>query len=91
MNAAQENGPTRPSNLDQDIRERIAQVTGGRILSLEVEITDDRVVIRGFTASYYLKQLALQGVLDVLGGPGARNLEFNVQVVANPPKPGGVD
>src|SRR5262245_37713201 len=88
MKAAQESGQPKPSKLDQDIKERIAQVTGGRIHDLEVELTDDRLVIRGICASYYVKQLALQAVLDVVGDPAAINLEFNVEVEAHPPKAG---
>jgi hypothetical protein len=86
MQAAQKNGNPNSSKLKQEIRDRIAQVTGGRIHELEVELIDDRVVIRGYTASYYLKQLALQGVLDVVGGAGAINLEFNIRVMTNPPR-----
>ncbi|HEV3142456.1 MAG TPA: hypothetical protein VGZ47_01075 [Gemmataceae bacterium] len=77
---------SQPKQLDQSIRDRIMQMTGGRIHALEVEVVGERVVIRGFTASYYLKQLVLEGVLDVVGGPGAMNVEFNVQVLPNPAK-----
>jgi hypothetical protein len=35
---------------------------------LEVEVNDDAVIIRGCAPCYYVKQLALLGALDVLGG-----------------------
>jgi hypothetical protein len=52
---------------------------------LEVEVVGDRVVIRGFAPCYYLKQLLLQGVFDVLGPAGAAQIELDVEV-DNPSK-----
>jgi hypothetical protein len=72
--------PPRPVGLDQAIRHRIVQRTGGRIHRLEVEVIGDKVVVRGSAPSYYLKQLALRGVLDVLGSAGAACIELNVEV-----------
>jgi hypothetical protein len=70
--------------LEQAIRDQIVQRTGGRISRLEVEVKDNEVVIHGCAASYYLKQLALQGVLDVIGTAGMTKIELNVQVVFAP-------
>jgi len=79
MNPVQ-NGQVQPLQLDELIRARISQNTGGRIRALEVELIEDRVVIRGVTTSYYLKQLALQAVLEAVGGPGTMHIDFLVQV-----------
>jgi hypothetical protein len=71
----------RCSALEQTIKRQIVQSTGVRIQGLEVEVTDDRVVVYGCVLCYYLKQLALQGVLDVLGANAAMGIELNVEVV----------
>jgi hypothetical protein len=42
------------------------------------------IVVRGRAPCYYLKQLALQGVLDVIGSVGANRIELNVQVASTP-------
>jgi hypothetical protein len=70
--------------LEQAIKCQIMKRTGGRIQMLEVEVIGDRVVLRGCSPSYYLKQLVLQGVLDVLGSAGAMRLEVNVAVAGGP-------
>jgi hypothetical protein len=78
----------RPSaELELAIKHEIGQRTGGRIHALEVEVIDDRVVVRGCAANYYLKQLAIQAVLDVLGSAGAPRIELNIQVVGSLPNP----
>ena len=73
--------------LEQPIKYRIVQRTARRIQRLEVEVIDKRIVIRGRAPSYYLKQLALQGVLDVLDSEGATSIEINVEVLASPSEP----
>jgi hypothetical protein len=74
----------RPGSLErqQTIKHRIVHRTGGRIRMLEVEVIADKVVIRGCAPCYYLKQLALQGVFEVLGSAGATRIELNVEVVS---------
>ena len=59
--ATQTPGP----ELAQAIERRIAQRTWGRIRQLHVEMTADRVVVHGFSSTYYVKQLALQAVREV--------------------------
>jgi len=66
------------------IKEQIVQRTGGRIRLLEVETTENRVIVRGWAPSYYLKQLALRGARDVLGSTGAMRIELNVEVSGAP-------
>jgi hypothetical protein len=77
----------RCSALEQIIKRQIVQRTGVRIQGLEVEVTEDRVVVSGWVLSYYLKQLVLQGVLDVLGSNAAMGIELNVEVVGSFPMP----
>jgi hypothetical protein len=58
--------------LEQAIKRQIVQRTGARIQGLEIEVTDGRVVVYGCVLCFHRKQLALQGVLDVLGSNAAR-------------------
>ena len=55
-------------------RQLIEQRTFGRVRNLSVEVVVDastqRVVIGGNTGSYYLKQLAQEGIRDLAHGLG---------------------
>jgi hypothetical protein len=66
---------------------KIVQRTGGRIAALEVEFVDDRVVIRGTVPCYYIKQLALQAVLDLIGSAVATRIDLNIQVLCGDRNP----
>jgi hypothetical protein len=66
--------------LAQTIKRQVMQRTAGRIQMLDVEVSGDRIVIRGWVSCYHLKQLALQGVLDALGSPPRTKVELNVHV-----------
>ena len=66
--------------LEKAIMHRIVQRTGARIKMLEVEMVDNVVIIRGYAPCYYVKQLALQGVFDVLGSSRTSRVELNVYV-----------
>jgi hypothetical protein len=70
----------RSKELELAIMRQIVHRTGGRIHVLEVEMLADAVVIRGCAPCYYVKQLALQGVLDVIGSLRTSRVELNVQV-----------
>ena len=59
--------------------------TCGRVDTLEVEVIGNRVIIRGRTTSYHLKQLAIQGVLDVLDANPDSALEMDMQVIVAAP------
>jgi hypothetical protein len=72
---------SRCAELEQAIHRRIVQRTGKRIQGLEVEVTEDRVIVHGSVACYHHKQLALQGVFDVLGSGAALGIELRVQVI----------
>ncbi|MBV8461811.1 MAG: hypothetical protein JO368_00850, partial [Acidimicrobiales bacterium] len=50
---------SRSDALEQAIHDEIVRHTGGRVQKLEVEVKGELVVIRGCTACYYHKQLAI--------------------------------
>jgi hypothetical protein len=52
--------------LRDDLERQVLTRTGRRIRDLAVELHPERVVIRGSSPSYYLKQLAQHGVRDML-------------------------
>jgi len=66
--------------LTQSIERQVARRTWGRVHRLAVEVSDDRVLVRGWTPSYYVKQLAIQGALEVLGDAGAPRLQVDIAV-----------
>jgi hypothetical protein len=76
------------AELEQAIKDRIMQRTGGRIQLLDVEVKDNEIVIHGRAPSYYLKQLALQGVLDVIDSAHATRVQIDVQVPERPARSG---
>jgi hypothetical protein len=86
MSANEASQPQSPA-FEQRIRNRIVERTGGRVRALEVDHIEDRVVVHGCTASYYLKQLALEAVLEVVGHAGAGGVEFDIRVADSFPKP----
>jgi hypothetical protein len=75
--------------LEQAIKQQIARRTGGRVQMLEVELKNGEVVIRGRAPCYYLKQLALQAVLDVIGSAGATTIQHHVEVQQSAAASGG--
>jgi hypothetical protein len=48
--------------LEQHLRTR----TGRRIRNLNIELEPQRVILRGQVSSYYVKQMAQQGIRDFL-------------------------
>jgi hypothetical protein len=79
VTAMQENLP-QPADLKQLIERQIVERTGGRIQELAVAVSGDRVLIRGRAATFHLKQLAIQGVIDAIGSCVASQLQLEVQV-----------
>jgi len=71
-----------PAELAQTIERRIVQRAWGRIHRLEVKVIDGRVFVRGCTSTYHSKQLALEGVLDILGTTGTTQVELDIRVGA---------
>jgi hypothetical protein len=73
------------ADLKQAVKQRIVQRTAGRILGLEVDVTADRVEIRGRAANFHLKQLAIQAVLEEVGSWGdTQQVVIDVQIVVLP-------
>jgi hypothetical protein len=57
----------RVSALENRIQERILLRTWGRIKQLHLAVKDEKVVVWGYVPSYYLRQLAIQAVREVMG------------------------
>ena len=53
-------------DLEQHIEQQIQRCTYGRIRQLNVEVRDDRMVVRGWTTSYYVVQLVVHAVRELL-------------------------
>ena len=87
MSAEQEGG-AQPAEHQQAreraIERQIMQRTWGRIQALEVKVSHNRVAVRGRAPSYYVEQLALQGVLDVIGSADAMRIDLDIQVSSYP-------
>lgn len=60
------NPPISMAEQAQSIERQILQRTWGRVHQLQVEAKDDRMVVHGFTSSYYVRQLAIQAILEVV-------------------------
>jgi hypothetical protein len=54
------------THIRDELERHIRLRTGRAVRNLDVEFGPERVIIRGQTGSYYLKQLAQHGVRDVL-------------------------
>jgi len=72
--------PAGRDQLTQTIEQQVARRTCGRVHRLAVEVNDDRVLVRGWTPSYYVKQLAIKGALEVLDGAQAPRLQVDIAV-----------
>jgi hypothetical protein len=66
--------------LGTTIERCIVQQTWGRIQALKVEVTGNGVIVYGHATTYYLKQLALRGVLDAIEIGGPMRIELKIQV-----------
>jgi hypothetical protein len=56
--------------LQSELERQVQTRTGRRIRDLAVKLDQERIVLHGRAATYYLKQLAQHGVRDIL--PQAR-------------------
>jgi len=52
--------------LQDELESQVRSRTGRRVRNLAIELRPERVVLRGFASSYHVKQLAQQGVRDIL-------------------------
>ena len=68
--------------LERAIERQVMQRTWGRIQALEVKVSHDLVIVRGRAPSYYVEQLALQGVLDLIESASTMRIELNIQVAS---------
>jgi hypothetical protein len=64
--------------LAQTIERQVVTRTWGRVRSLRVELDDGRVVVFGRAPSYYVKQLALLAIHEVVG---MAPIELNIEVI----------
>jgi len=62
--------PHDPPSLAEQVATHIHRSAHGRIRNLTVEENKGTLIVRGETSTWHAKQLALQGVLEVL--PGGR-------------------
>lgn len=81
------------SELERNIICAIEKRTARQIRDLRVETRDDRLVVTGIVASYYLKQLVLQAILDAVGPAAQFCIDLKVQVIPHlpPADPQSVD
>jgi hypothetical protein len=52
--------------LREELESQVLARTGRRVRHLAIDLAHDRVVLRGSASTYYVKQLAQQGVREVL-------------------------
>jgi hypothetical protein len=68
------------SDLPWRLHREIEKRTWGRVRHLRVEGDRSRIVVHGFTSSYYLKQLVLQAILESFGGVPAVPVSLDIKV-----------
>jgi len=61
------------TDLHQELERCVHARTGGRIRDLAIELCPERVILRGYTSTFYVKQLAQHGVRDMLPSVGLEN------------------
>src|SRR5262245_47366219 len=54
------------AELRHALESRVLDLTGRRVLDLDIEVRQDRVILHGRTKTYHVKQLAQEGVLECL-------------------------
>jgi hypothetical protein len=62
-----------PIVLRQQLEHRVLTRTGRRVRQLAIEVGPEEVILRGLTSTYHLKQLAQEGVRDLLPGVRLQN------------------
>jgi hypothetical protein len=70
--------------LEEELERRIVQHTWGRIHQLQVERHGDQVVVRGYSPSYYIKQLALLAAQEMAQSVP---VQFDIEVGKGEPRP----
>jgi hypothetical protein len=74
--------------LQQELEQHVSFRTGRRVKYLAVELEPERVVLRGLTTTYHIKQLAQHGIRDLL--PNVR-LDNVIVVESQAPASAGGD
>lgn len=64
---------TNPPTLADIVWNHVTERTGRRVRDLQVEVRTDRVVLRGRTSSFHVKQLALHGAKEATRGTRLEN------------------
>ena len=57
----------------QDLQRHVSRMTSGRVKDLQVRITGQRVYLGGRSETYYGKQLAQHGVLELIPSAQIQN------------------
>jgi hypothetical protein len=70
--------------MQQTITRRIRQRTNDRLQLLHVEVQGDTITVRGRSPNYHIKQLALQGVIELLGANRSWQFEHKIEVTNTP-------
>jgi len=86
--AAETVAPETNEVLPLTIERHIARRTWGRLRQLAIEVSGDRVTVRGCAPSYYVKQLAIQACLEVADTARPR-LDVDITVTAEVAPPLG--
>jgi hypothetical protein len=60
-------------HLRDELATHILARTGRRLRNLDIQVQAERITLRGQAASFHIKQLAQQGVRDVLPDIGLDN------------------
>lgn len=68
------------ADLKGRIERQIVLATWGRIHDLRLELAHDQLCVTARTPSYYIKQLVLHAVYEVLGNDSPVRVEFDIQV-----------
>lgn len=66
--------------LKQLVGRQIQERTWRRVHRLDVEVDDKCIRVRGQTTSYYIKQLTIQAVLDVVGPNISWRIDVDIDV-----------
>lgn len=61
-------------SIQQKLEQRVHLRTGRRVRNLIVELHPERVILRGRTNSYHVKQLAQHAVCDLLATARVENV-----------------
>jgi hypothetical protein len=72
--------PDGSTELERKIEQHITQQTWGRVHQLQVARLTDRLVIHGYTSSYYIKQLAIRAVCEALGPEQSLQVAVDIHV-----------